>query len=45
MSHLYFPSSGGALRRFLSELDDDEAERFIDRLSRLVECLRDDDAT
>ena len=35
----------GALGRFLSELDDDEAERFIDQLSRLVECLRDEDAT
>jgi DNA-binding MarR family transcriptional regulator len=34
----------GALGRFLSELDDDEAERFIDQLSRLVECLRDEDA-
>jgi DNA-binding MarR family transcriptional regulator len=34
----------GALIRFLSELDDDEAERFIDQLSRLVECLRDPDA-
>lgn len=34
----------GALRRFLSELDDDEAERFIDQLSRLVACLRDEDA-
>ena len=35
----------GALGRFLSELDDDEAERFIDQLSRLVECLRDEDAS
>ena len=34
---------GGALVRFLSELDDDEAERFIDELSRLVECLREVD--
>jgi len=33
----------GALRRFLSELDDAEAEQFIDQLSRLVECLRDED--
>jgi DNA-binding MarR family transcriptional regulator len=31
----------GALIRFLSELDDDEAERFIDQLTRLVECLRE----
>ena len=35
----------GALGRFVSEFDDDdEAERFIDQLSRLVECLRDEDA-
>lgn len=35
----------GALGRFLSEFeDDDEAERFIDQLSRLVECLRDEEA-
>ena len=32
---------GGALRRFLHDLDDDEAERFIDQLSRLVACLRE----
>ena len=30
--------------RFLSEFDDDEAERLIDQLSRLVACLRDEDA-
>ena len=29
------------LRRFLSGLDDDEAERFIDQLARLVDCLRE----
>jgi DNA-binding MarR family transcriptional regulator len=35
----------GALGRFISEFDDDdEAGRFIDQLSRLVECLRDEDA-
>jgi DNA-binding MarR family transcriptional regulator len=33
---------GPALGRFLSELDDDEAERFIDHLSRLVACLREE---
>jgi DNA-binding MarR family transcriptional regulator len=33
----------GALVRFLSELDDDEADWFIDQLSRLVECLRDEE--
>lgn len=31
-----------ALARFLGELDDDEAGRFIDQLTRLVECLSDD---
>lgn len=31
----------GSLRRFLEELDDDEAEQFIDQLSRLVACLRE----
>jgi len=35
----------GALGKFLSELDDDEAEQFINQLSRLVECLRDEDAS
>jgi DNA-binding MarR family transcriptional regulator len=34
----------GALGRFLSELDDDDADRFIDQLSRLVEFLREEDA-
>jgi len=35
----------GALGRFVSEFDDDdEAKRFIDQLTRLVECLRHDDA-
>lgn len=29
------------LRRFLSDLDDDEATRFIDQLTRLVDCLRE----
>ncbi len=33
---------GPALARFLSELDDDEAEHFIDHLSRLVACLREE---
>jgi len=27
---------------FLAELDDDEAERFIDQLTRLVDHLRED---
>ena len=31
------------LLRFLSELDDDEAERFIDQLDRLVALLRTED--
>lgn len=31
----------GSLRRFLEGLDDDEAEQFIDQLSRLVECLNE----
>jgi DNA-binding MarR family transcriptional regulator len=31
------------LHRFLAELDDDEAERFIDQLASLVACLRDED--
>jgi DNA-binding MarR family transcriptional regulator len=31
----------GSLRRFLEDLDDDEAEQFIDQLSRLVACLRE----
>lgn len=31
------------LLRFLSELDDDEAERFIDQLDRLVALLRAED--
>jgi DNA-binding MarR family transcriptional regulator len=30
------------LRRFLSELDDQDAERFIDQLTRLVTCLREE---
>jgi DNA-binding MarR family transcriptional regulator len=33
---------GPALARFLSGLDDDEAEHFIDQLSRLVACLREE---
>jgi DNA-binding MarR family transcriptional regulator len=28
------------LRRFLSELDDEDADRFINQLTRLVACLR-----
>jgi DNA-binding MarR family transcriptional regulator len=34
-----------SLRRFLAELDDDEADRFIAQLSRLVACLREDETT
>ena len=34
-----------SLRRFLAELDDDEADRFIYQLSRLVACLREDETT
>lgn len=35
----------GALGRFVSEFDDDDAaKRFIDQLTRLVECLRGEDA-
>lgn len=30
-----------SLQRFLAGLDDDEADRFIDQLSRLVACLRE----
>jgi DNA-binding MarR family transcriptional regulator len=30
------------LQRFLAELDDDEAERFIDHLTKLVAYLRDE---
>jgi DNA-binding MarR family transcriptional regulator len=30
------------LHRFLAELDDDEAERFITHLTRLIACIRDD---
>ena len=33
----------GALRRFLADLDDDQADWFIDQLSRLVACLRDEE--
>jgi DNA-binding MarR family transcriptional regulator len=32
---------GAALGRFLADLDDEEAERFIDQLTKLVEYLRD----
>jgi DNA-binding MarR family transcriptional regulator len=32
----------GPLLRFLSGLTDEEGERFIDQLSELVACLRDD---
>jgi DNA-binding MarR family transcriptional regulator len=35
----------GALWRFLAGMDDEEAERFIDHLSELVACLREDDAS
>jgi DNA-binding MarR family transcriptional regulator len=31
-----------ALRRFLVELDDAEAERFIDQLTTLIACLREE---
>jgi DNA-binding MarR family transcriptional regulator len=31
------------LRRFLAELDDDEADRFIDHLTRLIARLREED--
>lgn len=34
----------GALGQFLSELDDDEAEQFIDQLTRLVASLREPEA-
>lgn len=30
-----------ALQRFLTELEDEEIEEFIDKLSRLIACLRD----
>jgi DNA-binding MarR family transcriptional regulator len=33
----------GPLIRFLNRLDDEEAERFIDQLSALVGCLREDE--
>jgi len=32
------------LLRFLGGMDDEEAERFIDHLSELVACLRDEDS-
>lgn len=32
------------MARFLAGLDEQEAERFIDHLSELVSCLRDDDS-
>lgn len=44
LSHGHRDRHAGALGRFLSELDDDEAKRFIDQLSRLVECLQHEDA-
>lgn len=31
----------GALVRFLEDLDDEQAEQFVNQLNRLVECLRD----
>jgi DNA-binding MarR family transcriptional regulator len=34
----------GALRRFLADLDEEQADWFIEQLSRLVACLRDDEA-
>jgi DNA-binding MarR family transcriptional regulator len=33
----------GSLRRFLADLDDDQADWFIDQLRRLVACLRDEE--
>ena len=33
----------GSLRHFLADLDDDQADWFIDQLSRLVACLRDEE--
>ena len=33
------------LGRFLAELDDDEADRFIDQLTTLIACLRDQPAS
>lgn len=32
-----------SLRRFFADLDDDQADWFIDQLSRLVACLRDEE--
>lgn len=34
-----------SLRRFLADLDDEQADWFIDQLSRLVACLRDEETT
>lgn len=32
-----------SLRRFLADLDDEQADWFVDQLSRLVACLRDEE--
>jgi hypothetical protein len=34
---------GAPLARFLADLDEGEADRFIDHLSHLLECLREVD--